>query len=492
MGKQNMEAVLIRPNDQKQVYGETREFAACEPPYWAMMLASFLREKRHEVAILDAEALDLSPREQAEEVKKNRPSAVGILVTGTNLSASTWKMAGARATAQAIRDSGYAGKIFFWGLHPSALPEQTLQEEPTDFVIKGEGFQTVHLLLEAVRTGGNVESLSHLKGLYYMEDGEVKGNPQIDLASDVDALPMQAFDLVPMERYHAHNWQTFGDDKSRGYAVVATSLGCPFQCSFCAVSALFGKKIVRYRKPEKVVEEIDLLAKQYGIHYIKILDECFVLNRKHVEAICDLLIEKGNDLNIWAYARVDTVDEVLLDKLYRAGFRWLALGIESANQDVLQDVKKGHYSDQDTEHVIQMIHASGIHIVANFMFGLPEDTQESMERTLEFAKRVNCEWPNFYTTMAYPGSKLYRDCLEAKMPLPGSWLGYSQYSYECVPLPTKHISGKDVLAFRDHAFQMYFEDNERYFSMMESKFGQTVVQDIRAMLEKRLRRKILE
>lgn len=486
-----MEIMLIRPNDQKQVYGETRSFVACEPPYWAMLLASFLRSKGYAPSILDAEAKDLSPGEVAESVCAENPLLVGIMVTGTNLSASTWKMTGARQTARYIKDGGYEGKIFFWGLHPSALPEQTLNEEPTDFVIKGEGFQTVLSLLKVLK--GNIvkTNFSEIKGLYYWDHESVIGNPQIEMA-DFEELPIQAFDLVDMRDYHAHNWHTFGDDRSKGYAVIATALGCPYQCSFCAVSALFGKRMVRYRSPEKVVEELGILVKKYGVHYIKILDECFVLNRKHVEAICDLLIEKDYDLNIWAYARVDTVDEKLLDKLRRAGVRWLALGIESASKEVRKDVSKGQYTADETKRIVEMIHAADIHVVANFMFGLPEDSLESMQETLDFARELNCEWPNFYTTMAYPGSQLYRECLENKIPLPESWLGYSQYSYECLPLPTKHLSGREVLAFRDHAFQAYFEKNDEYYGMMEKKFGQEVVQYIKAMLEKRLRRKILE
>ena len=211
-----------------------------------------------------------------------------------------------------------------------------------------------------------------------------------------------------------------------------------------------------------------------------------------MEQICDLLIGRNYNLNIWAYARVDTVDEKLLDKLRRAGFRWLALGIESSDQRVLSDVSKGQYSSEDTKRVVRMIQGAGIYVIANFMFGLPEDDMESMKHTLNLAREINAEWPNFYTTMAYPGSKLYMDCIKNNVPLPDSWLGYSQYSYECVPLPTKYLSGREVLAFRDYAFNAYFEDNENYFNMIREKFGEDTVKDIRGMLKKKLKRKLLE
>ena len=192
-----MELMLIRPNDQKQVYGDTKEFTACESPYWAMMIAAYLRNLNHDIAILDAEAEDLSPDQTASYVTNNNPNLIGLVVTGTNLSASTWKMEGARAAAVAIRNAGYDGKIFFWGLHPSALPEQTLREEPTDFVIKGEGFQTIHQLLENLNNSDLYEKIG---GLYYKEKGRIKENPEISLIQNLDELPMQAFDMVDMKK----------------------------------------------------------------------------------------------------------------------------------------------------------------------------------------------------------------------------------------------------------------------------------------------------
>lgn len=490
-----MDLLLIRPNDQKAIYGEVRNVTACEPPFWAMTIAAYIREKNFKVRILDAESLNLSPEMIAHEVEKENPILVGILVTGTNLSASTWKMEAAHDVIQSIRgiegqNTNKRYKMFIWGLHPSALPERTMREENIDFLIRGEGLLTIKLLLKALLSG---QSYANLIGLYYHDGDKIKGNNDISLLDNLDDLSIQAFDLVPMENYCAHNWQRFGDVEEKGnYAVIATALGCPFNCSFCAVSALFGKKYIRYKSPEKVIEEIDILVSKYHVHYIKILDECFVLNREHVEKICDLLIERKYNLNIWAYARVDTVDEKLLEKLKKAGINWLALGIESANQEVLKGVDKGQYTKEKTKQVVEMIHRMGIHIIANFMFGLPDDTMKSMEITLEFAKELNCEWPNFYTTMAYPGSLLYQNCLKDNVVLPKNWIGYSQYSYECLPLPTKYISAREVLRFRDYAFNNFFDRNERYFSMLGEKFGDKTVNEVKTLLKKKIHRQLLE
>jgi len=485
-----VDLLLIRSNDQKNVYGSVSEFVACEPPFWAAHIAAFVREKGITVEILDTEVFNLSPDDVVKKISSINPSVIGILVTGSNLSASTWKMHGAGILAKKIKNS-MDTKIFMWGLHPSALPEKTLQEESIDFVIRGENFTSIYELVNQIKL--KKEDFSTISGLFYFQDSCVKGNCKIELQENLDNLPKGAWDLLPMQKYCAHNWQRMGDDNNhRGYAVIATSLGCPFNCSFCAVSALFDQKKVRYKSAKAIVNEIDHLVKKYNVHYIKIIDECFVLNRKHVMSICDLLIEQNYDLNIWAYARIDTVDEELLDKLYKANVKWLCYGIESASDKSLGDVNKGQYNAEKIKKVVDMTHAAGINIIANYMFGLPEDDSESMQQTLTLARALNCEWINLCSTMAYPGSKLYFDCIKQGIELPKSWLGYSQYSYDCVPLSTNHLTAKDVLAFRDYAFNAFFENNDEYFQIMREKFGEKTVENIKSMLNKNLKRKLLE
>ena len=295
-----------------------------------------------------------------------------------------------------------------------------------------------------------------------------------------------------MELYKAHNWQRFGEQEEGGYGVIATSLGCPFQCSFCAVSTLFGDRHVRYFSPKTVIRQIDFLVEQYHIKYIKLLDENFVLNLKHVDAICDLLIERNYDLNIWAYARVDTVNNEILNKMRSAGIKWLAYGIESASELSLTDVSKGQYDIQKIEEVMKMTQKADINIMANFIFGLPEDTKESMQMTLDFARKLNPEFINFYCAMAYPGSQLYKECIANHIKLPDTWLGYSQFSYECEPMPTRTVSSRDVLAFRDYAFNAFFENNNAYFEKIRRKFGEKTVEEINKMLEKKMKRKLLK
>jgi anaerobic magnesium-protoporphyrin IX monomethyl ester cyclase len=131
---------------------------------------------------------------------------------------------------------------------------------------------------------------------------------------------------------------------------------------------------------------------------------------------------------------------------------------------------------------------AGIYVGANFIFGLPEDDMDTMQATLDLALELNTEWVNFYCTMAYPGSPLYKKALEASWPLPEDWAGYSQHSINTLPLRTKNLSAAEVLRFRDLAFQVYFS-SPMYLDMIRKKFGLATVEHIEEMASHRLVRK---
>lgn len=203
-----------------------------------------------------------------------------------------------------------------------------------------------------------------------------------------------------------------------------------------------------------------------------------------------MLIRREYGLNIWAYARVDTLRKGMAEKLKRAGFNWLAFGIEAASRRVRDDARKGFRQDR-IFRAINEVRAAGINVIGNFIFGLPEDDLDTMQQTLDLALELNCEFVNFYCAMAYPGSKLYDLAVENGWPLPESWSGFSQYSFDTTPLPTKYLSPAEVLNFRDRAFHIYFS-NERYLDMINNKFGPETVSHIKEMASHRLERKLLQ
>jgi radical SAM superfamily enzyme YgiQ (UPF0313 family) len=480
--------VLINPGNRRQLFQDLGDdVAGIEPPFLVAVMAAYLRTRGYRPAIIDANAENLAPDEVAGRVRDLAPLLAAVIVYGSQPSASTQNMTNAGLICTTLKARTEAA-VALGGLHPSALPQRTLDEERVDFVIQGEGFVTLELLLARLCSGS--VSFREIPGLWYRDGDTVHHTLPPPLIAELDRyLPVAAWDLLPMDRYRAHNWHCFDDIEHRSpYGAIYTSLGCPYNCVFCCINAPFGGPGIRYRSPERVVAEIDLLVREYGIRNLKIVDELFVLHEPHYMGIVELLIERGYDLNIWAYARVDTVKPENLARMRQAGITWLALGIESANPDVRDGASK-RMRVHDVERVVREIQAAGIRVIGNYIFGLPDDTPATMQETLELAMELNCEFANFYCAMAYPGSPLYDLAVQSGWQLPAAWHGYSQHAYETLPLPTGHLTAAEVLRFRDDAFHQYFA-NPAYLAMVEEKFGRCVREHIERITGSRLKRKL--
>ena len=195
---------------------------------------------------------------------------------------------------------------------------------------------------------------------------------------------------------------------------------------------------------------------------------------------------------MWAYSRIDTVrDPKALVLLRKAGIRWLALGIESADKMVRLEVSKGKWEDVDVSKVIKQVHEAGINVMGNYIFGLPGDTEESMQKTLDFSKELNTLGWNAYGAMALPGSQLYQDAVFQGRDLPDSYEGYSFLGYDTLPVSNGVLSSQEILRFRDKAFIEY-HSSPKFLKMVEKTSGKVAVDAIKQMLKVKLKRKILE
>jgi len=492
-----LDLLLVNAPGKARVYQTLADdLVAYEPPIWAGLIANFARRKGVSVDILDAEALRLTYEQTVAEIGARRPLLTVFVVYGQQPSASTQCMPAAGDVARMLRETHGELKTMMMGTHASALPERTLREEAVDFVCQGEGPYTILNTVLALKNGAH--SLSGIGGLWYRDEGGLRSNLTQPKIEDLDQeLPGMAWDLLPMTSYRAHNWHCWAHINNRApYASLYTSLGCPYKCSFCCINAPFGGSGIRYFSPEHIIKEIEILVTRYGVRNIKIADEMFVLNPRHVLGLADLIIERGFDLNIWAYARVDTVKDRYLEKLKKAGFNWLGLGVESGSKFVRDGVEKGRFGDIEIRGVIEKIREFGINVGANYIFGLPDDTLETMQETLDLALSLNTEYANFYSAMAYPGSPLHARATANGIPLPESeggpgWIGYSQHAFETFNLPTDTVSAGKVLSFRDMAFQRYFSD-EAYLRMMQQKFGDEVIAHLKFMVGHSLKRKYAE
>lgn len=490
--------LFIHPGKQRTEYQALADgFTAVAPPVWTALLAHEVRNQGYDVSVHDVNVQGWDDATARRLLAAHDPALTVLMVYGHNPSASTQTMPAAGGIARDIKRIDPDRTVAMGGLHPSALPGRTLAEEAVDYVIQGEGAATIAGLLGHL---GGKGALCDVGGLWYREGGQVRSRPPAPLATPLDAaLSGYAWDLLPgLDRYRAHTMHCFQyfeqsaradfSDVRSPYATLLTSHGCPYFCDYCSIHALSGRSSFKVWSLETVVSWIDALVEKHGVRNIRIEDELFILAPERVERFCDMLIERGHDLNLWVYGRVDTIAPALLRKMKRAGIAWICLGIEAANERVRLDVHKAYRGDVGA--VVRSIQENGIHVLGNFMFGLPEDDLATMEETLRLALELKCEFANFYTTMAYPGSLLYTRHAGSDL-LPRSWEGYAQLGYECRPLPTRHVSAREVLRFRDEAFRTYFTDPD-YLASVQARFGRKVVDHIGAMVSTPVRRRLLE
>lgn len=479
--------ILINPAAAHGIYGPLGgELIAIEPPLWVRLIAGYVRDQGFTVTIIDAEAEGLDAEETARQVRRiTDAKLICIAVYGHQPSASTQQMHGAGELARALR--GNVGcEVIMVGGHPSALPVRTLTEEAVDYVGVGEGHLTVAALLYGV-------DVAIVPGLVWRDGKAIRVNAPAPLCEDLRLLHGSVWNSLPMKLYRAHNWQCFSDLSQRQpYASIYTSLGCPHKCSFCCINAPFDSNRYRMRSPADVVDEIEYLLEEHGVRTFKITDEMFVLNARHYVAICRQLIDRGigPKINIWAYARVDTVAPHNLSMLRAAGIRWLALGIESGSAHVRDGASK-RLRTEDIVGTVRRIQAADINVIGNFMFGLRDDDRATMQATLDLSLECMPDFANFYATMAYPGSALYAQAIKENWTLPATWRGFSQHNDDCRPLDTGHISGREVLAFRDQAFTRFFTD-DRYRAHVHDKFGWDTLAHVDKMVGYKLKRKLLE
>lgn len=456
---QSVDLLLVNPGNRAEQFGNLAPLATVAQPLGIALLAAYARSRGITVAILDAEAEALGPVAAVDAIEARYSARM------VGLTAFTTKMTAAGAILREVKRRRPAQQTLIGGHHPSALPERTLREEAVDFVIKGEGFFPVAALLQGVADTTNI------RGLWYLNaDGSVHDGGQAPGIQDLDSLPRAAWDLLPMHLYRAHHWQAWGQPEidTRGFALIYTSLGCPFDCDYCSVNVVYEKHRVRYRSPALVVDEIEHLIDRYGVRYFEIIDDTFTVNRHHVEALCDEIVARnlGGKINAWCFSRVDRADPRFLSKMKAAGINWVFMGFESGNDTVLLGVNK-RQTVGGIKRAVDAVHAAGINVGGNFVFGLPEDTPESMEQTFVLAQELNVEYANFFIMMAYPGARLRETAIGA---LPQRWSQYGFFTPDALPLCNVKVTAREMVEFRDRAFANYF-GSARYQDLILKRFG---------------------
>jgi len=507
-----LDVLFITSNNSSGIYQKlSNKYSAIETPTWALLLAQSCRSKNYKVAILDCLAENLTDEEAYLRIKKLNPRLLCFVVYGQNVNSGTTNMSGAVRLAKYLKNKDASLKISFVGSHVQALPIETLKKEKEiDFVFSNEGIYALWNILKLDHFTD--KNLKKINGIVFRDlnnniifNQVEKVVPQSRM--DID-MPGYAWDLLPFKKkpfdlYRSPMWHAeYIEEQRTPYAALQTSLGCQFKCEFCMINIINRddeKEIgvagnysgMRFWTPEFIIKEFDKLI-SYGVKTIRIVDEMFLLNPKYYVPICNLLSERNKDdsLRLWAYSRIDTIKKTeTLHLVRKAGIKWIALGIESSDKKIRLEASKGKFEDVDIRKIVKMIHAADMDIMANYIYGLPGDTKESINQTFELSEDLCTRGWNTYAAMALPGSQLYKNAIEKNIELPENYEGYSFHSYNSQPLPTEKLTAAEVLKIRDEKFIEY-HNNPNFLRRIEEKFGDKAVSNIKKMTTINIKRKL--
>lgn len=388
-----------------------------ESNVWAPLplqaLAAPLRADGFQVDLVDGRTIN-------PHMPKILSVARGSLLVGLSVMTG-WQIRDAVAISRALKDAYPDIPVVWGGYHASMLPEQTLAESFIDYVIRGQGQLSLTELAQRLRDGQPVEGIN---GLCYRRDGKpvITEHPQL---VDIDQFPPTPYDILDMEKYMVPDLGT----RTMKYF---SSQGCPFGCGFCAETSMYGRGWVGF-SPERVVDDLERLQKDYGVNAIDFADTNFFVSKKRVRAICEEIIRRGLDLK-WA-ADVRTKQFIdfpaeLRQLVYDAGCRRLLLGAESGSQQALEHIGKQTTVD-DTLHVSRLCNDLGIIARLTTMFGFPGEPEKDIEATLrmiEGIKAINEEFEvHGFFFAPYPGAPMYDEAVHLGFRPPTTLEGWADF-----------------------------------------------------------------
>jgi anaerobic magnesium-protoporphyrin IX monomethyl ester cyclase len=359
-------------------------------------LASILREKKHEVRIVDLNVESFDYR----FLPYQDFDLVGISVDTTRYPVS-------QKIARAAKR--HRVKVVMGGPHATFFDEEILTSDSVDYVIRGEGEYGILDLVETIENGGEIEKVC---GLSYRENGTWDKNPPRPYIQNLDFLPFPARDLLPLNLYTLNMGKRFS-------ATMVTSRGCPFNCDFCSCSEFSGIKW-RTRSVENIIEEVSILYHRYGYRAIAFLDDNFTLNPFRVMDFCEKILQKGWDLEWWAFSRIDTIvkNEKMVEIMGKAGLRQVFIGFESSNQETLDGFGKNLQADTAFRGV-EILKKNKIDVWGSFIIGGLDESKKMVKETIRFAKKLNPAYAQFSILTPYPGTRLY-DAVKDKL-LTDNW-----------------------------------------------------------------------
>jgi len=361
------------------------------PPLGLGYLAAVLRQAGHEVDVYDLARRHLRLPELRQALAERRPPYIGLSIMTPNY-------LGARETAAMLRRLPYRPTLMIGGAHVSVHPERSLDDFWADYALVREGEETLPALIAALESGREPRDIP---GAVYRRDGELIDTGPAPLIADLDKLPWPAWDLLAPERYPPIPHQLFV--RRLPVAPILTTRGCPFSCSFCATTWLFGSK-VRCRDPHDIVAEMTHLADRHGIREFHIEDDNPTLDRAHIENFCHALLAAGRR---WLFkfpngVMVNTLDDALIALLARAGCYQISLGIETLDEST-RIGKTVEFKRLDG--IIAAAKRVQMQTQGLFVIGLPNEDEATINRSIEASTKLGLDFAHYGAFVPLPGSK---------------------------------------------------------------------------------------
>jgi anaerobic magnesium-protoporphyrin IX monomethyl ester cyclase len=355
-------------------------------------IAGSLRAAGYEPIYYDAMSLWHTYDDIRKRIEETKPDVVAT-------TAFTAEIVDALKVLKLAKDINPQTITVIGNVHPTFCYEEMLQDvsSPVDYIVRGEGEETMVDLMNAISAGGDTEKV---RGLAYKDNGRLVVTESRGFIKDLDALPL-AWDLVEWPIY------TYRTMEGSTLAIVSSSRGCSQQCSFCS-QQLFWQRKWRGRSAENFVSELEFLRDKYGVNVVMISDETPTLHKGRWEKILDLLIERNVGTKILMETRVDDIlrDEKILWKYHKALIDHIYVGVEATTQETLNIFKKDLKVEQ-SKKALDLINEHDIVSETSFVLGMPDDTHDKIRKTVELAKFYNPDLAFFLAIAPWPYSEIY-------------------------------------------------------------------------------------
>jgi radical SAM superfamily enzyme YgiQ (UPF0313 family) len=367
-------------------------------PIWLAYAAGLLESQGYAVQLVDGPGEDIDLYTAVERARAFRPQLALIATTTPSISNDI-------KAAEAIREATGATTVLV-GTHASAEPVKTLEAAPTvQATTRGEYDWTVLQLARHLDGGGPEDDLSEIGGLTWRSGSEIVSNPDRGLQGDISDLPHVA--RVYRKHLFGHWRRYFYAITRHPVVTVITGRGCPYKCTYCLFPQTLTGHLYRRRSVEAVVDEFKYIEREFpGVREVFIEDDTLTVDKKRCRRLAEEMIRRRVKLRWTANARCD-VDLETLTLMRRAGLRLLCVGVESADQKILDNVKKQINVDQ-IEQFFGDAKKADVLVHGCFMVGNPGESHGSLQRTLDFAKRLNPDTAQFFPLMVYPGTEAYK------------------------------------------------------------------------------------